>query len=399
MSSLADEIRPPDPPGALTWLRQNLYNSWYNSILTVIAGAITAWTLFSVLRWVFVTADWSPVTSRPMLYLVGQYPRGELWRIGASLALIGALFGLSWGVWRGIMRAFSLALMFALGLLAVLPTSSDQFAPGIRVFLALNVALIYGTYLLGRTGRIGGRLTLYAWLVSPVIILALLRGFGGRLPVVGTNLWGGLLLTIILAVGGIVLSFPIGVLLALGRRSSLPVISLFSTVFIEVVRGVPLIGILFMSSIIIPLFLPAEVRIDRLVRALLGMTIFSAAYMAENVRGGLQAIPPGQVEAARALGLSNFQTTLRIVLPQALRAVIPAIVGQFIALFKDTTLAVGVGLLELLGVAQSILQASPEFFRLQAEVYIFVASVFWIFSYSLSFASRKVEAALGVGER
>lgn len=399
MATLVDDIRPPDPPGALTWLRQNLFNSWYNSILTVIAGAFTAWALFAVLRWVFVTADWSPVTSRPLLYLVGQYPRQELWRIGASLALISALFGLSWGVWGGIMRAFALALMFTLGLLAVLPTASAQFTTGIRVFLASNLVLIYGANLIGRRGRISSRFTLFAWLISAVLSLILLHGFGGRLPVVGTNLWGGLLLTILLAVGGIVLSFPIGVLLALGRRSSLPVISAFSTFFIEVVRGVPLIGILFMSSIIIPLFLPAEVRIDRLVRALLGMTLFSAAYMAENVRGGLQAIPPGQVEASKALGLSNFQMTLRIILPQALRAVIPAIVGQFIALFKDTTLAVGVGLLELLGVAQSILQASPEFFSLQAEVYIFVASVFWVLSYSLSFASRKVEAALGVGVR
>jgi general L-amino acid transport system permease protein len=298
-----------------------------------------------------------------------------------------------------MMRAFALSLIFTLGLMAILPTDSSEFTLGVRIFLAFNPVLIYIAYLLGRSRRISSRVSLLGWLASIVIILILLHGFGVVLPVVGTNLWGGLLLTILLAVGGIVLSFPIGVLLALGRRSALPVIRAFSTIFIETVRGVPLIGILFMSSIIFPLFLPPDVRVDRLVRALMGMTLFSAAYMAENVRGGLQAIPPGQVEAARAVGLSPYQTTLLIVLPQALRLVIPAIVGQFIALFKDTTLAVGVGLLELLGIAQSILQASPEFFGAQAEVYIFVAAVFWIFSYSLSAASKQVEAALGVGKR
>lgn len=399
MSTIVEEIRPPEPPGLLTWLRQNLFSNWFNTLLTILAGSIAAWALFAALRWVFVIADWSPVTSRPILYLVGQYPRTELWRIGASLALVSALFGLSWGVWGGMWRAFGLALIFTLGVMAVLPVGSAQITLPIRIFLALNPLLIYGAYRLGRTGKISGRSTLLSWLASVIITLVLLHGFGGILPVVSTNVWGGLLLTILLAVGGIVFSFPIGVILALGRRSSLPVISLFSTIFIETVRGVPLIGILFMSSIIFPLFLPPEVRIDRLLRALMGMTLFSAAYMAENVRGGLQAIPPGQIEASRALGLSQFQTTLLIVLPQALRAVIPAIVGQFIALFKDTTLAVGVGLLELLGVAQSILQASPEFFSLQTEVYIFVAAVFWVFSYSLSFASRRVEAALGVGKR
>jgi general L-amino acid transport system permease protein len=189
------------------------------------------------------------------------------------------------------------------------------------------------------------------------------------------------------------------VALALGRRSSLPVLSFFSTTFIEVVRGVPLIGILFLSSLILPLFLPPDVRIDRLLRALIGMTLFSAAYMAENVRGGLAAVPDGQVEAAKALGLSNFRITTLIVLPQALRTVIPPIVGQFISLFKDTTLASGVAVLELLSVGRSILQSTPEFIGLQMEVYLFIAAVFWIFSYLMSYASLRLEAALGVGKR
>jgi len=216
---------------------------------------------------------------------------------------------------------------------------------------------------------------------------------------VGTGLWGGLLLTFLLALVGIVASFPIGVLLALGRQSPLPVVKIFCTLFIELVRGVPLVTILFMFSIILPLFLPEGVRIDRVLRAMMAMTFFAAAYMAENVRGGLQAIPRGQYEAAEAVGLSGFQTMLLIVLPQALRAVIPAIVGQFIALFMDTTLAIIVGLMELLAVGKSVLQSNPEWLLLRSEVYIFIAAVFWVFTYSMSYASRRLETALGVGER
>jgi len=202
-----------------------------------------------------------------------------------------------------------------------------------------------------------------------------------------------------LAVGGIVLSFPIGILLALGRRSSLPVVKLFSIIFIETVRGVPLVTILFMFSIILALFLPAESRIDRVLRALMGMVFFSAAYTAENVRGGLQAIPEGQIEAAKAVGLNNFQITMFIVLPQALRLVIPATVGQFIALFKDTTLVVIVGINDLLGIGNAVLNLNPEFVRLQMEVYLFIAIIFWVFCYFMSYASLQLEKALGVGER
>jgi ABC-type amino acid transport system permease subunit len=172
-----------------------------------------------------------------------------------------------------------------------------------------------------------------------------------------------------------------------------------TTVFIEPVRGAPLVTILFMASILLPLFLPENVRVDRILRVLIGMTVFAAAYMAENVRGGLAAIPPGQYEAAKAVGLNGFQTMLLIVLPQALRTVIPAIVGQFIALFMDTTLAVIVGLLELLAIGKAIVQGNPLYLRLQAEVYIFIALLFWVFTFSMSYASRRVESALGVGKR
>jgi general L-amino acid transport system permease protein len=170
-------------------------------------------------------------------------------------------------------------------------------------------------------------------------------------------------------------------------------------VFIEMVRGVPLVTILFMFSLILPLFLPENIRIDRVIRAMMAMTFFAAAYMAENVRGGLQAIPKGQIDAAKAVGLNGFQTTSLIVLPQALRAVIPAIVGQFIALFMDTTLAIIVGLVELLAVGKAVLNSNVQWLLLDKEVYVFIAVVFWIFTYSMSYASRRLEAALGVGKR
>jgi general L-amino acid transport system permease protein len=230
--------------------------------------------------------------------------------------------------------------------------------------------------------------------------LVVLKGFEGSgwLPAVETVRWSGLLLTFVLAIVGIAASFPLGVLLALGRRSSLPAIRWASIAYIEVVRGVPLVSILFMGSVMLPLFLPEGWRPDNVVRAMVAITLFSAAYMAENVRGGLQAVPRGQVEAAYALGLNPVQTTLLIVLPQALRAVIPAIVGQFIALFKDTSLVAIAGLLDFLAVARSVI-SNPAWLGLAYEMFLFAAFVYLVFSYSLSYVSRRIEKLLGVGER
>ena len=183
--------------------------------------------------------------------------------------------------------------------------------------------------------------------------------------------------------------------MALGRRSNLPTIKWASTAYIETVRGVPLVTILFMAQIMVPIFLP-DFRIDKILRAMLGITLFSAAYMAENVRGGLQSIPKGQHEAAHALGLNYPLTMLLIILPQALRSVIPAIVGQFISLFKDTSLVTIIGLLDLLSIAKTVI-ANPDWLGLQAEVYLFAAAIYFVFSYSMSYISQKIEGALGVG--
>jgi general L-amino acid transport system permease protein len=382
-------------------MRRNLFSNFFNFSLTIVSLVLVYWAFTGVFRWIFFVADWTPVLNFPTLYLVGQYPRDQLWRIGISLWTVTFLFGISWGVWGDLLRTFAIPLAFLLGLTAFYPTNSPSFTLAIRGGLLANTVLIFLGYWLGRKKIIQSRHVMISWLFLAIFIPVVLRGFDGNtiLPTVQTTLWGGMLVTILLAVGGIILSFPIGVLLALGRRSSLPVVKLFSTLFIEVVRGIPLVSILFMFSIILALFLPPGSRLDRLVRALFAMTVFSAAYTAENVRGGLQSVDPGQAEAAKALGLNNFQAMLTIVLPQALRAVIPAIVGQFISLFKDTTLAIIVGISELLFIGRSILNSDPLFIRSQMEIYVFIAAIFWIFSYLMSHASRRLEVALGVGDR
>ncbi|MGB8984092.1 MAG: amino acid ABC transporter permease [Anaerolineales bacterium] len=402
MTVTSETLAPPAAPGPLEWLRRNLFSNWFNALLTIVSLVFLYFALVGVIRWVFFTADWTPVTISPLLFLVGQYPRDQLWRPALSMLMCVFLLGISWAIWERYVKAFAIFLGALLGILALIPLETPTITIGVRaVFLACPF-LIYAGFWAGHQFDVKGRHAATLWLVASILItLILLPGIRGipGLPAVPTTAWGGLLVTLLLAVGGIALSFPIGVLLALGRRSSLPVVKLFSILFIEVIRGVPLVTILFMFSVILALFLPAESRIDRLLRALMAMVVFSAAYTAENVRGGLQAIPEGQVEAAKALGLGNFHITFFIVLPQALRLVIPNIVGQFISLFKDTTLVVIVGINDLLGIGNAVVNLRPEFVRLQMEVYLFIAVIFWIFSYFMSYASLELEKALGVGER
>ncbi len=235
------------------------------------------------------------------------------------------------------------------------------------------------------------RIATYLLMIIPVIMFLLAYG-GLGLPITDTRRWGGLLLTIMLSMVGIIASFPLGVLLALGRRSTLPVVSTACTLYIEFVRGVPLITVLFMAQLLVPLVNPALAEVDNVFRAMVGITLFSAAYLAENVRGGLQAIPPGQEEAAKALGLAGWQVTLFITLPQALRLVIPALVGQFISLFKDTSLVAIVGLTDLTGIAQSAV-AQTEFLGARREVYLFITIVYFGFCYIMAAISRRLEAS------
>ncbi|MBI5300584.1 MAG: amino acid ABC transporter permease [Chloroflexi bacterium] len=400
MTTTANTLEPPRTSvGVIGWLRKNLFSTWYNSLVTLVMG----WFLYAIVSgligWTITSARWDVVTANIRLFMIGPYPPDQVNRVWIALTLVSALMGVTGSVWGGTLRTFAISYAAGVATLLVVAFIAFPISEGF-VWLGANLALAIVGFVLGR-GHTKWRTPLVGlWLASFVATLVLLQGFASVswLPEVSTSRWGGLLLTFMLALVSIVLSFPLGVLLALGRRSALPAIRWFSIFYIELVRGVPLITILFMTQIMLPLFLPTDVRIDNVVRAMAGFTLFTAAYMAENVRGGLQAIPGGQVEAAHALGLSNMLVTLFIVLPQALRMVIPAIVGLFISLFKDTTLVLIVGLLDLLGVGRSVL-AQPQFLGLQTEVYMFVAAVFFLFSYAMSFASYRLEEALGVGKR
>ena len=239
------------------------------------------------------------------------------------------------------------------------------------------------------------------WLtVIGLVLLLLLFSADFGLPWVETSLWGGLMVTLVVAIVGIVASMPLGVILALGRRSKLPIVKFFSIVFIEFVRGVPLITVLFMASVMLPLFLPQGVNFDKMLRALIGVALFSAAYMAEVVRGGLQAIPKGQYEAAQALGLSYWKMMHQVILPQAIKIVIPGIVNSFISLFKDTSLVLIIGIFDLLGIVQRNFNdanwASPA---TPAAGYVFAAVVFWAFCFAMSRYSIYTERRLDTGYR
>jgi general L-amino acid transport system permease protein len=240
---------------------------------------------------------------------------------------------------------------------------------------------------------------LFMLIAFPVIAYVLLYG-GFGLPVVETSLWGGLLVTLVVAVTGIVASLPLGILLALGRRSKLPIVKLFSVVFIEFWRGVPLITVLFMASVMLPLFLPTGVTFDKLLRALIGVALFSSAYMAETIRGGLQAIPKGQYEAGAAVGLGYWQTMGLIILPQALKIVIPGIVNSFIALFKDTSLVLIIGLFDVLGIVQlNFTDANWAAPTVPKTGFIFAGLIFWVFCFGMSRYSQYIERRLETGHR
>jgi general L-amino acid transport system permease protein len=395
----ADTLPPPiTVVGPLAWLRTNLFSGWVNGIVTVLIGAALVWLLMQVGTWAATEAQWSVVTNNLRLFLIGQYPADQAWRLWLNLAIVSLLAGLSAGVYGQATRALAVTLAaFQLLIAGLMLLSPLGVVPALG--LGLNAAIVAGAFAIALRGRIPRRPIAIGWLISLPVSFLLLSGLSATpLPSVSSNAWGGLLLTVLIATVGILLSFPLGVLLALGRRSQLPVVRVLSTGYIEVIRGVPLVTILFMADIILPLFLPGEWRLDRVARAMGGVTLFSAAYVAENVRGGLQAIPSGQIEASQALGLSTTQMNLYIVLPQALRSVIPANVGLFISLLKDTTLVTIVGLVELLGIGRAVL-AQPESFGAYMEVYVFVAGAFFVLCYAMSQASYRLERALGVGTR
>jgi general L-amino acid transport system permease protein len=395
-----DRLPPPAyTSGPAGWLRANLFPSWVSAISTIVVGLVLVLLLVLIAEWM-LNARWGVVTQNLRLFLIGQYPIEAAWRIWLALAGLSVLSGLTAARAGDAVRTLAVWLAAAQGLLGVLVLFSN-LGPIVSGALVANAALLWIAYAVALRRPLPRRALAIAWLVYVPAAFLIVHGLSGTpLVPIATRVWGGLLLTFVLAVAAIVLSFPFGVLLALGRRSDLPVIRLISTVYIEIVRGVPLVTILFMSAIMLPFFLPSEVRIDALVSAVGGLTLFSAAYVAENVRGGLQAVPSGQVEAANAIGLNALQRNVYIILPQALRAVIPANVGLFISLLKDTTLVfvAGGGLLELLAIGRSVL-AQPEWFGAHLEVYVFISAVFFVLCYTMSQASYRLEEQMGVGNR
>jgi general L-amino acid transport system permease protein len=379
------------------WLRKNLFSGVVSSVVTILIVAALVWLAVNIGQWAITEARWEVVTRNLRLFLIGQYPADQAWRLWLSMLILSVLAGISAGIFGHTIRVLAVSVSAIQALLAAVMLVSTV-GPLITIGMLANAALVWVGWVIGLRRLVPRRAVVIAWLISIPVIYMLISGFATQIPDVSTNLWGGLLLTMLLALVGILLSFPLGVLLALGRRSTLPAIRIVSTAYIEIIRGVPLVTILFMADVMLPFFLPGEVRIDRVVRAMGGITIFSAAYVAENVRGGLQAIPTGQIEAAQALGLHGWQTNLFIVLPQALRSVIPANVGLFISLLKDTTLVAIIGLAELLGIGQSIL-AQPDSLGAHLEVFTFVGVIFFVLCYAMSQASYRLERQLGVGTR
>lgn len=407
---MAGRVAPATPVArSRLWLRRNLFSNTANTILTIVTIVALALAFFSLGQFILFTADWESVEVNRRLLALASYPGDEEWRLWPPLFLLGGAVGLGYGLWshfsRREMVVSVLAALFVFGAgpvfdLELIPIfeGSNGILAGVVVGLALvgyllgHYALIDSPYEdLGRRAAVIGGI-----LVLPLAIVLLNYGDG-----VKTSDWGGVMLNLMLASVGIGIGFPAGVLLALGRASSLPVVRIACTSYIEFVRAGPLILWLAVARLVLPDFLPSAGGLDELdlvMRAMLVIGGFAAAYIAEVVRGGLQAVPPGQREAANALGLNTFQLTTYIVLPQALRIVIPALVNRFVSLWKDTSLVVVLSFVDLLGAARRI-PAQPEFIGTQAESLLFVALVFWAIAFTMSRLSARIERQLGVGVR
>jgi len=357
-SKTTTDIRPPVTNiGIIGWMRANLFNGWFNSILTLIMLYLCWQTLPTFIEWAFINANWmttsdqckagdgacwSVVTSNIRFILFGFYPHDLQWR---PLLAIVILVGL----------------------------------------------LIYSQNRNHWKKSLG-----YAWITGLFVMGLLLKGGLFGLESVESNNWGGLPLTLLLSVFGLTAAYPVGIILALGRQTKMPIIKSFCVVYIELIRGVPLISLLFMSSVVFPLFLPEGMTVNKILRAQVAIILFTAAYIAEVVRGGLQGINRGQYEAAESLGLSYFQTMRLIILPQALKIVIPPSVSILISAFKDTSLVVIIALYDLLKTTQTTL-TDPKWMGFSAEAYIFVALIYFVCCFFMSNYSRRLEKELDTG--
>ena len=410
MSSGTGTVAPPVGARGAEWIRDNLFSTRYNGALTVASAILIVAVLGFGLRWVIFVADWSTIATLGGRLLIGRYNVEAacpglncFWRPQVSLLMVTALLGMGWAISRdSLARGIAIIVAAVATAGALLPYSMETMGMDVRLLLAANVPALALGWAVARYTPLGTpmRLVLLA-IVSFFLVIVILRGIDGvpgfqPVPMIE---WGGLMLNLLLAVMGIAVSLPIGIALALGRRSNLPVVRVLCVAFIELFRGVPLIMLLFMSVKIVPLAFPEDFPLNELSSAAIIITLFSSAYMAENIRGGLQALSPGQAEAARALGLPSWQTTILISLPQAIRNVIPAIVGQFISLFKDTSLVYIISLQDIVEYSRGFIAGRPEDLLNAKELFVFLALVFWIFCYGMSYVSRRVEEHLGVGRR
>jgi general L-amino acid transport system permease protein len=371
-------IAPAAPPvsdaSVLGWMRQNLFASWRDTILTLLAAAVIIYFLPGMLDFLFFSAVWS----------------GE----DRSVCLTVAQGGQLPDDWKGACWAY-VADRFTQFMVGSYPR--DQLWRPILV-VVLFVALLI-PFLMPKAPRKGLNAILLLVALPIVSYFLLLGGYFG-LSHVETPLWGGLMVTLILSFVGIVVSFPVGILLALGRRSKLPVLRTVCIAFIELIRGVPLITVLFMASVLLPLFLTPGNNIDKFLRALVGVSIFASAYMAEVIRGGLQAIPKGQYEAADALGLNYFHKMTFIILPQAIKLVIPGIVNSFISMFKDTSLVTIISMYDLLGIVKASFGDSGWITPVTPITgLIFAGFVFWLFCFGMSRYSSFIERRLDTGHK
>ncbi|MBX6368224.1 MAG: amino acid ABC transporter permease [Rhodospirillales bacterium] len=358
----SEPLKPPaSSTGVIGWLRANLFSSVWNSILTLIALYFLAVTVPKAVDWLLVDATWQAANGRECMAAAG----------GACWAAIGEK-------WRFI-------------LFGRFPYE-EHWRPLIVcvVFVAL--------FLASCDRRLWGMPLLAIWAAGLALNALLMWGGVFGMTYVDTSLWNGLPLTLILAVIGMAGAFPLAIVLALGRRSHMPAVRAVCVAYIELIRGVPLVTLLFMATVMLPLFLPPGITIDKLLRAQVAIILFAAAYLAEVIRGGLQSIPRGQYEAADALGLGYWQKTRLIILPQALTVVIPALVNTFIGTFKDTALVIIIGLFDLLMLANAAM-TDPNWRGFATEAYLFVAAIYWAFCWFMSKYSQWLEADLNKGRR
>lgn len=396
------------PPPLISRLRRALFASPGDALLSTLLLALLTWGAVGLWGWATTRADWAVVRLNSALLLVGRYPLEQQWRLWSLAALLAAQAGLSWGLLRASPRAdrrgqvplwppsdrLAAALLALLALL--LPAALGLALPLQWRWWGLTAVVLLLRWLAGRwrQRRLPALRRLVPALWPLLYILGLwLIGGGLGLQAVTPSDWGGLLLTLLMASFAMALSFPLGLLLALGRRSDLPLLRWGSVAYIEFIRGAPLITLLFVGQNILGFLLPAGLNPDRVWRAAWVLTFFAAAYLAEAIRAGLAGVPRGQLEAARSLGLSLPQALIHVVIPQALRIALPALMGQLIALLQDTTLLSLIGLLDLLGTARSVM-ANPQFLGNSGEMYLTLAALYWLCCAALGLGSRALEHRL-----